>query len=117
MAKIKKKSLDKGKKSFIAWMVVVGVLLISSYAAFMAIRSKPRHLTPPHPPLTKGGQEGVVKVVDPVCGMDVTPPAEGHTEYRAKHYFFCSKVCKDEFEKEPGKYIKESPSYMKGGEN
>ena len=107
MAKIKKKSLEKGKKSFIAWMMVFGVLLICSYAAFMGIMSKPhKHLTPPHPPLTKGGQEGVTNVIDPVCGMEVTPPAEGHIEYRAKHYYFCSIVCMKEFEKRPGKYLK-----------
>ena len=58
MAKIKKKSLDKGKKSFIAWMMVLGVLLICSYAAFMGIMSKPRkHLTPTSPPYY-GGKRG-----------------------------------------------------------
>jgi len=97
MAKIKKKSLEKGKKSFIAWTLVFGVLLICSYAAFMGIMSKPhKHL-----------DEAVsAKVIDPVCGMEVTPPAEGHIEYRAKHYYFCSIVCMKEFDKEPGKYIK-----------
>jgi len=38
--------------------------------------------------------------------MEVTPPAEGHIEYRAKHYYFCSILCKEDFEKEPGKYLR-----------
>lgn len=97
MTKIKKKSLEKGKKSFIAWMVVVGVLLIGSYAAFMGMKSKPHK----HP-----GNAVQGKAVDPVCGMEVIPPAKGHIEYRAKHYYFCSKTCKDDFEKEPEKYLK-----------
>lgn len=97
MAKIKKKRLEKGKKSFIAWMMVFGVLLICSYAAFMAVMSKP------HKHLDKAVS---AKVIDPVCGMEVTPPAEGHIEYRAKHYYFCSIVCMEEFDKEPGKYLR-----------
>jgi YHS domain-containing protein len=97
MAKIKKKSLEKGKKSFVAWMMVFGVLLVFFYAAFMVIMSKP----PKH--LDKAVS---VKVIDPVCGMEVMPPAEGHIEYRAKHYYFCSILCKEDFEKDPEKYLK-----------
>jgi YHS domain-containing protein len=105
MAKIKKKSLEKSKKSFLAWMMVLGVLLIGSYATFMGIMSKPRK--------HEGKQAGKLtalhpneKVVDPVCGMEVMPPAEGHIEYRAKHYYFCSILCKEDFEKDPEKYLR-----------
>lgn len=109
MAKIKKKSLEKGKKSFIAWMMVFGVLLICSYAAFMGTMSKPRKqagklvsLQASKPASTHVNE----KVIDPVCGMEVTPPAEGHIEYRAKHYYFCSIVCMEEFDKGPEKYLR-----------
>ena len=105
MAKIKKKSFEKGKKSFIAWMMVFGVLLILSYAAFMGIMSKPhKHAGKlESQPATLRVKE---KVIDPVCGMEVTPPAEGHIEYRAKHYYFYSIACMEEFEKDPGKYLR-----------
>lgn len=109
MTKIKKKSLEKGKKSFIAWMMVFGVLLIFSYAAFMGLMSEPHKHVGKRESL-QAGQPATLhvneKVIDPVCGMEVTPPAEGHIEYRAKHYYFCSIVCKEEFEKEPGKYLR-----------
>lgn len=100
MAKIKKKAVDKGKKSFAVWMTVIGVLLVGSYTVFMAIRSKP-----PRHGLQAGKHENLQAVEDPVCGMKVKPPAAGHIEYRAKHYYFCSIVCKEDFEKEPEKYI------------
>lgn len=102
MAKIKKKDVDKGKRSFVIWMTVVGILLVGSYAAFLGIRSKPPKKTGAIHELPLQTTE----VEDPVCGMTVKPPAAGHVEYRAKHYYFCSISCKDDFEKEPEKYIK-----------
>ncbi|MDO8444863.1 MAG: YHS domain-containing protein [Deltaproteobacteria bacterium] len=102
MAKIKKKGLDKGKKSFVIWMTLTGFLLVGSYAAFLGIRSKPPKKVGAygHTPLQ------TTEVEDPVCWMKVKPPAAGHVEYRAKHYYFCSISCKEDFEKEPEKYIK-----------
>ncbi|MCE5199834.1 MAG: YHS domain-containing protein [Armatimonadota bacterium] len=47
--------------------------------------------------------------VDPVCGMVV---AEEHavacTDYRGKHYCFCSEECKEEFDIDPEMYSSES---------
>lgn len=115
MTKIKKKNKDKGKKSFVVWMTVIGTLLVGSYAGFLGWRSRPpKHPTLLHPPFRKGGMEGFTgrpggeieaEVVDPVCGMKVKPPAEGHVEYLGNRYYFCSIVCKKGFEKEPGKYL------------
>lgn len=103
MAKIKKKGLDKGKKSFVIWMTLTGFLLVGSYAAFLGIRSKPpKKVGAIHElPL----RNNMTEVEDPVCGMMVKPPAAGHVEYRAKHYYFCSISCKEDFEKEPEKHI------------
>ncbi len=104
MVKIKKKHIDKGKKSFVIWMTIAGVLLVGSYAAFLGIRSKPpKRVGAIHElPL----RNNMTEVVDPVCGMTVKPPAAGRVEYRAKHYYFCSIACKEDFEKDPEKYIK-----------
>jgi RND family efflux transporter MFP subunit len=48
-------------------------------------------------------------VKDPVCGMtadESKAKAEGNTSsYRGTTYSFCSKSCKDKFEKEPEKYL------------
>jgi YHS domain-containing protein len=46
------------------------------------------------------------KLVDPVCGMTVTKEgAAGSTTYQGKTYYFCNKVCKDNFAKDPQKYL------------
>lgn len=47
--------------------------------------------------------------IDPVCGMSV---AEEHavvcTEYKGKHYCFCSTECKEEFDADPEMYVSEA---------
>ncbi len=46
------------------------------------------------------------KLVDPVCGMTVTKEgAAGSTTYQGKTYYFCSTACKDNFTKDPQKYL------------
>jgi Cu(I)/Ag(I) efflux system membrane fusion protein len=49
---------------------------------------------------------------DPVCGMnidEVRSQAEGNVrQYKGKAYFFCSPQCRDDFVKEPGRYLKPS---------
>ncbi len=44
---------------------------------------------------------------DPVCGMTIDPKtAAASTRYKGKTYYFCSKMCKTMFEREPEKYVK-----------
>jgi Cu+-exporting ATPase len=46
------------------------------------------------------------KLVDPVCGMTVTKEsAAGTYVYKGQTYYFCSKACKDNFTKDPQKYL------------
>jgi YHS domain-containing protein len=46
------------------------------------------------------------KLIDPVCGMTVTKEgAAGSASYQGKTYYFCSKACKDNFTKDPQKYL------------
>jgi P-type Cu+ transporter len=43
---------------------------------------------------------------DPVCGMQVKEdPAEFHSQFAGKKYFFCSDQCRKEFEAEPDAYV------------
>jgi YHS domain-containing protein len=43
---------------------------------------------------------------DPICGMEVSESeATFKYEYKGKTYYFCSLYCKEEFEKEPERYI------------
>jgi len=42
---------------------------------------------------------------DPVCGMDVTDTANAESsEHKGKTYYFCSNLCKIQFEQNPDKY-------------
>src|ERR1035437_7881667 len=46
---------------------------------------------------------------DPVCGMDVSPPAaKGKSNFQGKTYFFCSEKCKVKFDHDPTKYLQPS---------
>jgi Cu+-exporting ATPase len=46
------------------------------------------------------------KLVDPVCGMAVTPEdAAAKYQYKGKTYYFCNASCKASFEKTPDKYL------------
>lgn len=47
-----------------------------------------------------------MKVIDPVCGMTIEDAnAKGAAEYKGKKYYFCSKNCKEDFDRNPEKYI------------
>lgn len=46
------------------------------------------------------------KVKDPVCGMEIEKSEAAATyKYGGKTYYFCAPGCKQEFEKEPEKYL------------
>jgi len=46
------------------------------------------------------------KVKDPVCKKKIKrADAVDTSEYEGKLYYFCSKDCKDKFEKNPSKYV------------
>lgn len=54
--------------------------------------------------------------IDPVCGMEVDPAKAIHkTVYKGKIYYFCSSMCKKEFERDPENYLKHGPKGMPGG--
>lgn len=57
-------------------------------------------------PLDEPQEQEKIMARDPVCGMDVDPAeAAAMTEYRGVAYYFCSTVCRDEFDSDPHRYI------------
>ncbi|MEM2911942.1 MAG: YHS domain-containing protein [Candidatus Bathyarchaeia archaeon] len=45
-------------------------------------------------------------VKDPVCGMNVNEKtAKYKSEYMGKTHYFCSESCKQNFDKNPDKYV------------
>ena len=53
-----------------------------------------------HPVVDKPVEYGI----DPVCQMDTSSPYLDSVVYRGVTYRFCSDVCKELFEKDPGKF-------------
>ena len=47
-----------------------------------------------------------VDVVDPVCGMTITPAdAVGHVDYRGQTYYFCAESCLERFRADPESFL------------
>lgn len=43
---------------------------------------------------------------DPVCGMEIKDISKTEkTEYKGKTYYFCTTLCKIQFEQDPEKYV------------
>ncbi len=43
---------------------------------------------------------------DPVCGMNVDESkAAATSSYNGQTYYFCARVCKESFDKDPDKYL------------
>ncbi len=46
---------------------------------------------------------------DPVCKMDVEErKAAATSSYKGQTYYFCHKMCKESFDKDPEKYLQPS---------
>lgn len=51
----------------------------------------------------------VMMKIDPVCGMEIIDISNAEkVEYKDKNYYFCTTICKIQFEHDPGKYVKNS---------
>ena len=48
----------------------------------------------------------LANTVDPICTMKVSSSAKDTAVYKGKTYGFCSTYCKQEFKKDPKKYVK-----------
>ena len=50
--------------------------------------------------------EIAMKEIDPVCGMEVDPrTAENVTRYKGKTYYFCTPLCRIQFESSPERFL------------
>jgi YHS domain-containing protein len=51
-------------------------------------------------------REPGLQVKDPVCGMDVeVERAPASVDHEGRTYYFCSLLCKADFERQPDKYV------------
>ncbi len=49
------------------------------------------------------------QLIDPVCGMTVTPASPHHSRHHGVDYYFCNPRCKTRFDAEPQKYLQPAP--------
>jgi Cu+-exporting ATPase len=86
------------------WGVQLSPILAGAAMAFSSVsvvtnslRLKKWHVD------SKGSQ---TMAVDPVCKMTVEPArAAAQSNYRGQTYYFCAVSCKQQFDKEPEKYL------------
>ncbi len=58
----------------------------------------------------KEKEKDMEKVIDPVCGMTVSPEtAAGEYQYKDEKYYFCSKGCLEKFKNDPDSFLKPKP--------
>jgi YHS domain-containing protein len=50
--------------------------------------------------------EVYMKVIDPVCKMEIEDSTAIKESYNGKTYYFCCEHCKEKFKQEPEKYLK-----------
>ncbi len=57
-----------------------------------------------------------MKVTDPVCRMTIEDSeATASSTYKGKTYYFCSKPCREDFDKNPGSYIADKAEAKQSG--
>ncbi|MEM3703573.1 MAG: copper-translocating P-type ATPase [Candidatus Bathyarchaeia archaeon] len=82
----------------------VGAIIMSLSTVIVALNSQTLRKYEPDG-VKKVGKKNLVK--DPVCGMKIDPEtAYSKIEYEGRMVYFCSKVCEEEFKKNPKKYLK-----------
>lgn len=86
-------------------LVLLALILGSPVRAFSATEETGKKEKPESKAAT--GQKASQKVKDPVCGMEIdAKTAEAKATYKGKTYHFCSISEKEQFEKDPAKYVK-----------
>ncbi|MGC8601877.1 MAG: YHS domain-containing protein [Thermoprotei archaeon] len=55
-----------------------------------------------------------MKALDLVCGMLVDDSTPYRSLYKGKVYYFCSQICKKEFDANPDRYLGGGPRFTRG---
>ena len=86
-------------------LILLALVLGTSTLAFSATDEASQKKNPESKAIA--GQKASQKVKDPVCGMEIdAKTAAAKATYKGKTYHFCSISEKEQFEKDPAKYVK-----------
>ena len=87
------------------FLILLALVLGTSTLVFSATEEASQKKNPESKART--GQKASQKVKDPVCGMKIdSKSAAAKATYKGKTYHFCSVSEKEQFEKDPAKYVK-----------
>ncbi|MEM2189768.1 MAG: copper-translocating P-type ATPase [Nitrososphaerota archaeon] len=85
--------------------VAVGAIVMSLSTVIVALNSQTLRRYEPEEVKVIMAKKSLVK--DPVCGMTIDPnTAFSKIEHGGRIFYFCSKMCEEEFKKNPKKYAK-----------
>ncbi len=91
-------------EGLLSWLLFAGLLLLMwRFGCTLGLTSGSHS----HEGHEHGGKSGFSETdhVDPVCGMSVDPNSGYGKMHEGRLYRFCSKICLDKFEDEPGRFI------------
>jgi len=87
------------------FLILLALVLGTSTLVFSATEEASQKKNPESKATAK--QKASQKVKDPVCGMEIdAKTAAAKAIYKGKTYHFCSVSEKEQFEKDPAKYVK-----------
>lgn len=85
--------------------IIFTILMSFSLLSCAQETPKVKHKTKKATPVSKTGIAKFANAVDPICDMRTEPNMKDTAVYQNKTYGFCSSYCKDEFKKNPEKYV------------
>ena len=81
--------------------------VLMSFSLFSCAQESPKikHKTKTTASNSKTKTVKFANSIDPICDMKTEPDMKHTAIYKNKTYGFCSSYCKDEFNKDPEKYV------------
>ena len=85
--------------------IILTVLLSISFLSCVQETPKVKHKKTNHSSKSSSVKVKFANAEDPICHMPTENDMKDTAVYKNKTYGFCSPLCKDEFKKNPEKYV------------
>jgi YHS domain-containing protein len=90
--------------------IISALFLVLATSTTLLAQEKPTKTHHNHQHDAKASKSTAALAVDgtdPICGMKVSKGSKLVSEHKGKQIGFCSPVCKEKFDKNPEKYVKQ----------